>query len=441
MASIATSGLFVEAARPYGCAARWGADRLAQRERKLETAAKHCYLWVQYGGTRISIVRFLGVAGLLLSAALLSANQEAVVVYSEETADGGFRLYADNTHIIPVFVHVNLNRLTNLRPTVDLPHGSLLKPGTEGVLLFELTAGSPQGRRGFGLEYSFARGDPHSADHDDDHLYLLPFAHGSKHRVTQGYNGAFTHFGENRYALDFDMEIGTPVKAARDGLVVEVRQDSTRGGPDARYTEDANYILILHDDGSFGNYAHLKHNGAVVQVGDRVRAGERIGYSGNTGRSSGPHLHFDVRIPTTDGRMRSIPTRFKSYDDRSLTLQQNEFYYAWHPGGPEFEPVYGRDLTNAMFEDHTRRVARSDRLEFRTEDVDLTFVAYLANGYDRSVDAEVSFTLRGVTSTVRMPQTIRIPPQTELFLTILHADPGAARIQYAPRVRYRLLDD
>ena len=363
------------------------------------------------------------------------------MVYSEETAEGGFRLYADNAHIIPVFVHVNLNRLNNLTPSVDLPHGALIEPGAEGVLLFELTAGSPQGRRGFGLEYSFARGDPHSADHDDDHLYLLPFAHGSKHRVTQGYNGAFTHYGENQYALDFDMEIGTPVKAARDGLVVEVRQDSTRGGPDARYTGHANYILMLHDDGSFANYAHLKQNGAVVEVGDRVRAGERIGYSGNTGRSSGPHLHFDVRIPTTAGRMRSIPTQFKSYDGTSLTLTENEFYYAWHPGGPEFEPVYGRDLTNAMFENHTRRVARSDQLEFRTEDVDLTFVAYLANGYDRPVEADVSFTLRGVRSTVRMPRTIRIPPQTELFLTILHADPGANRIQYAPRVRYRLLDD
>lgn len=371
----------------------------------------------------------------------LSANPEAVSVYSEETAAGGYRLYADNAHIIPVYVYVRLNRVTNLQPSADLPFGKLIEPGARRVELFELAAADPHGRRGFGLEYSYARGDPHSVQHDEAHLYLLPFAHGTKHRVTQGYNGQFTHYGENQYALDFDLDSGTAVTAARAGTVVEVKQDSRVGGTGAQYTDKANYILIRHDDGSFGNYAHIRYNGAEVQVGQRIDAGQKIAYSGNTGRSSGPHLHFDVRVPTVDGRMRSIPTLFKSHDGSAISLEEHSFYYAYHPGKPPFEVIYGRDLTNSMFEDHNRRVGHSNQLEFRSETFDLSYVAYLANGYNQSVKADVSLTLRGIRSTVDMPRTIRIPARTEVFLTILHADPAVSRIQFAPRVRYRLLEE
>ena len=370
----------------------------------------------------------------------LSANPEVVSVYSEETEAGGYRLYADNSHIIPVYVHVRLNRVTNLQLSADLPFGKLIEPGARRVELFELAAADPHRRRGFGLEYSYARGDPHNVRHNDAHLYLLPFAHGSKHRVTQGYNGRFTHYGENQYALDFDLDSGTAVTAARAGTVVEVKQDSRVGGAGAHYTDKTNYILIQHDDGSFGNYAHLRYNGAEVRVGQKIEAGQLIGYSGNTGRSSGPHLHFDVRVPTFDGRMQSIPTLFKDHEGRAVSLEEHRFYYARHPGGAEFEVILGHDLTNSMFENHSRPVDRSDRLEFRTESIDLTYVAYLANGYDRSVQADISFTMRGVTSTVAMPRSILIPAQTELFLTILRADPEISRIQYAPRIRYRLLD-
>ncbi|TVQ40112.1 MAG: M23 family metallopeptidase [Spirochaetaceae bacterium] len=378
--------------------------------------------------------------GFLLSTVILSANPDAVRVYSEKSDAGGFRVYADNAHVIPVFVHVQLSRITNLRPSVDLPFGTRVEPGSRRMMLFELTAPDPRAGRGFGLQYSYARGDPHTARHDDTHLYLLPFAHGTKHRVTQGYNGRFTHSGENQYALDFDLDAGTRVKAARAGTVVEIKQDSSSGGTAARYSDTANYVLIQHSDGSFANYAHLQHNGATVTVGQQVTAGRLIGYSGNTGRSSGPHLHFDVRIPTFDGRMQSIPTLFKGHDGRAISLEEHRFYYARHPGGPEFEVILGRDFTNSMFENHSRPVKRSDQLEFRTESIDLTYVAYLANGYDRGVEADISFTMRGVTSTVAMPRSILIPARTEIFLTILHADPRISRIQYAPRIRYRLLD-
>ena len=139
--------------------------------------------------------------------------------------------------------------------------------------------------------------------------------------------------------------------------------------------------------------------------------------------------------------MRSIPIRLLGLNGEAITIREHEFYYAYHPGGPELQAVFGRDLTNEMFIDYRRRVAATGGLDFRTEDVDLTFVAYIANGYDRAVEAEVAFTMRGVSSTIVMPRTIHIPAQTELFLTILRAEPGAELIRYAPRIRYRLLDE
>ena len=54
--------------------------------------------------------------------------------------------------------------------------------------------------------------------------------------------------------------------------------------------------MIKHADDTFGVYWHMKHNGVLVKVGDKVKQGDDIARSGNTGNSSGPHLHFDVRI-------------------------------------------------------------------------------------------------------------------------------------------------
>ena len=75
-----------------------------------------------------------------------------------------------------------------------------------------------------------------------------------------------------------------------------------------KYAERANLIRIVHDDGSMAIYAHLRENGAMVRVGQRVSLGQLIGYSGNTGFSSGPHLHFCVQINSA-GHLVSIPFR------------------------------------------------------------------------------------------------------------------------------------
>ena len=120
------------------------------------------------------------------------------------------------------------------------------------------------------------------------------------------------------YAVDFSMPVGTDVVAVRDGIVFDVAASNFKGGPDAeKYADLANLVRILHDDGTFAVYAHLNWNTIRVSPGDRVVAGEYIADSGNTGFSSGPHLHFAV-LRNLGMRVESVPVRFRSASGASV---------------------------------------------------------------------------------------------------------------------------
>jgi murein DD-endopeptidase MepM/ murein hydrolase activator NlpD len=91
-------------------------------------------------------------------------------------------------------------------------------------------------------------------------------------------------WGRMHEGLDFGCDIGTPVKAAKDGLVIKAGTSSGYG----------NLILVDHGDGVVTAYAH--NSRFAVEIADEVTAGQVIAYSGNTGRSTGPHVHFEVRV-------------------------------------------------------------------------------------------------------------------------------------------------
>lgn len=103
---------------------------------------------------------------------------------------------------------------------------------------------------------------------DTSYVYHLPFAVNTSHRLVQGYFSHYTH--KNRIALDFKMKRGTEIFAARNGVVVRVKEDGNRGGLNKKYKPDGNLIVIQHVDGSRAGYWHLQLNGALVNVGDTV---------------------------------------------------------------------------------------------------------------------------------------------------------------------------
>jgi murein DD-endopeptidase MepM/ murein hydrolase activator NlpD len=133
-----------------------------------------------------------------------------------------------------------------------------------------------------------------AARHNGGIRYRLPFKKGESHQVSQGYNNRWTHRGPDRYAVDFAMPEGTTVCAAREGVVVDLKESSKTGGPDKKYQDQSNYVSIAHADGTIGEYHHLQYDGVLVEIGDQVAAGQPIALSGNTGYSTLPHLHFGV---------------------------------------------------------------------------------------------------------------------------------------------------
>ena len=146
-------------------------------------------------------------------------------------------------------------------------------------------------------------------DNLDTYIYDLPFREGSSYKVVQGYGGRFSH--KNKAALDFYMPVGTPVYAARGGVIFTFKDDSNEGGPFSKYGRKANYIMIKHSDGSFGCYWHLQKKGVVVKKGN-VSKGQLIGYSGNTGFVLRPHLHFAVKRILNYEKDSFVRTKFKT---------------------------------------------------------------------------------------------------------------------------------
>jgi murein DD-endopeptidase MepM/ murein hydrolase activator NlpD len=119
-------------------------------------------------------------------------------------------------------------------------------------------------------------------------LYKLPWKANVARFVSQGNRSFTSHRGTHLYAWDFWMPVGTEVVAAREGQVVKIEQNFRGIGL------NSNFIVIQHRDETRAMYAHIKTGGAVAQIGESVRQGQLIAYSGMVGQTINPHLHFVV---------------------------------------------------------------------------------------------------------------------------------------------------
>ncbi|MBI3051363.1 M23 family metallopeptidase [Candidatus Woesearchaeota archaeon] len=142
-------------------------------------------------------------------------------------------------------------------------------------------------------------------------IYSLPFRRKDLIKAVADPRGHFLHL---RHAIDFILPEGSHVKAARAGVVEQVKTDSNKGGADTKYAsmKYLNFITIRHNYGEFSQYCHLKHQGGFVRVGEKVREGQAIALSGNTGFSAFPHLHFHVaKANNTKMGWETLKVRFR----------------------------------------------------------------------------------------------------------------------------------
>ena len=124
--------------------------------------------------------------------------------------------------------------------------------------------------------------------------YIYPI--GMSDKVQMSHNESPVHVGNLKYAIDFIVKEGTPVKAAADGMVIDLKLDSDIGGADKEFEPLGNFIEIEHEHDEYSEYEHLQKDRVIVRVGDKVKRDQVIGFSGATGYLAhlGPHLHFMV---------------------------------------------------------------------------------------------------------------------------------------------------
>ena len=257
---------------------------------------------------------------------------EFETVYMEREPEPRIRMRQDGPKENPVYVVFNdfwgpvelelsLEDAVNVMSEPRLP-ARFVVPGQSEQVLVGLGALDP--RRGFQYRLSMASvpGRP-IAQPVGDIVLLPPFPADSEYPISQGFQGERTHSTpDSEFAIDIVMPVGTPVLAARDGTVMDVEEDFNKGGTDrTKFVDKANHVRILHDDGTMALYAHLDLASVSVRRGARVRAGQKIARSGNTGFSSGPHLHFAVQ-QNIGMQLISVPFQFKASDGTVFMPQE-----------------------------------------------------------------------------------------------------------------------
>lgn len=248
----------------------------------------------------------LAIVLAVLASATAPAREPAAIAHLRvEPADGEYLVWADNALVGPI--EVLLRGSGSLRSDPPLPARASV-PAAGSVLVARLRL---PGSHGGQLPLSLS-GVPGSANARPRDIEYLPPLQQRDHRIDQGFDGEFSHADEqNRYALDFAADIGTPVLAARAGTVMQLESGFRASGQSfGDYAARANFIRILHDDGTMALYAHLAPDGVLVRQGQQVHAGQRIGLSGNTGFSTAPHLHFSLQV-NRGMRLVSIPFRMR----------------------------------------------------------------------------------------------------------------------------------
>jgi murein DD-endopeptidase MepM/ murein hydrolase activator NlpD len=264
-----------------------------------------------------------------------SAKVESVSVNIESKAPridiqavgdaANWKIIATNECLCEVEFEARLIDAGNAPTAAGRTYRRVLAPRSQETLA-EVPHGSKENDPSARLSWKAILGAP-GAQHAPHMPYRAPFAVGTSYLITQAFPMRATHTSSaDQFAIDIALPDGTPVDAAREGVVINVRHDRYLGAATPIMLDQANMVEILHDDGTIAVYAHLHWDSVRVQPGQFVRRGEYIANSGSTGFSSGAHLHFAV-VRNSGMAAQSVPVEFAG------------------PGGAVIPPVTQATLT------------------------------------------------------------------------------------------------
>lgn len=253
-------------------------------------------------------------------------KKDTFIEITTEKSDSSVEFYIKNKMAYDITITVEFPLLKNLTSDADLPYTETISAG-KNIKAFTLYMIDTGDIWKYKYQYSCIPGSLYAV-HDNSYIYSLPYSSDSSYYLTQGYNGTFSHSGEEAYCIDWAMPEGTGIYAARDGTVISTRDIYSKGGNDKKYLNYANYVLIRHYDGTIGEYFHFRKNGVYVVPGQEVKAGDLIGFAGSTGYSTAPHLHFGVYKALDGSTRQTLPVKFRTMNDEATDLQQGIYYTA-----------------------------------------------------------------------------------------------------------------
>lgn len=264
---------------------------------------------------------------LLILLSLFSTVSYAALPLHIEALDDGAetRLVATNSGYAPIYVLLKFTDTSNVSISKPMPY-SFVAPARTKIDVLTIRQASKQLPVRWRYTFTSRWGDPY-AKAFPAFAYALPFEKGTRFSIAQNSDRKTTHTTpESAHAVDFSVPEGTPVLAARSGVVIERELSHRTAGTSPEYLQKANRILVAHDDGTIATYAHLYPGLAYAYVGQKVAQGQLLAWSGNTGYSTGPHLHFNVTQnqvtstaslpinfidPTTKHAFKSLPTGYR----------------------------------------------------------------------------------------------------------------------------------
>lgn len=253
----------------------------------------------------------------------LFSQQKWNIRYYHEIQGKEAVVYADNNEWMPVSTQFTFE-LENMKSTLQSGEIVVVPARSKRIEITKFSRINTNAANRFSYQMTSNFGNALQQEFDVEYVYWLPFETRKTQIVFQGYRGKLSH--KDSDALDFNLKTGEKIFAAREGLVVEVVENNTRNCPDISCAKFNNLILIMHSDGTFAEYSHLKYDGAEVHEGDQIEKGQFLGYSGNTGYSTGPHLHFSVFINRIDGKRDYIKTKFKTSENEGTFLEEKKSY-------------------------------------------------------------------------------------------------------------------
>lgn len=369
-----------------------------------------------------------------------TAELEDLVDVTSVTAGRRIKLSVVNKTPCSLLFWFDVDLPPSLKPDRPLPFLGIVPPSEDGISLCDLriVGRSPYS---YSWRYTVKRADdagqmvrrgaltplPQVSDADDPkffvggkYAYGLPYPAGQAYVIWQGPGGEFSHSEPgSRYAVDFSLPLGSEIAAVRDGVVVGVIQRNP-DNPDENPAPKAmaNEILILHADGTIGVYAHLTTDGAKFSFGQKVRRGQIIGLSGNSGYSRGPHLHFDV-LGYEKGQCVSMPSDFLSADGELITPRKGLVLLAQKDGAARMV----KKETTPWRVVHRRYEKYDTEIHYFAKA--LEFLA--ANKSEGLLGIELSFTkLENAFSPDELPRRVALPADSSLHnvLTLELVNPG-----------------